>query len=193
MHGWESTRKKQSWESMPLHGVPLLCVHPLRGQLCNNISPSSILLAMQKWCPIEWREWWTLSHHWLRLSSSWLPWIRTVTAQTRSNRGSPPHRCPVTTWTHMVSMQRLAPEQTHKCLSLDQPCSSPVCNMCSGHSPRRLSGFSSHMRLHTLELLCFEVDFQIFVTQFQPFASKLLRHVPLLMMFCTGYIGAVLS
>ncbi|CAB1423697.1 unnamed protein product [Pleuronectes platessa] len=36
----------------------------------------------------------TPSHRWLRHSSSWSPWIRTATAQTPSNRGSPPPQMP---------------------------------------------------------------------------------------------------
>lgn len=57
----------------------------------------------QRWCPIVWREWWTPTRHWLQPNNRWLLW-RMVTAPTPSSRASPLLKCPVTTWTHMVSI-----------------------------------------------------------------------------------------
>lgn len=90
-------------------------------------------VMLQRWCPIGWRGWWTPLHRWLRRSSSWSPWIRMVTAQTRSNRGSPPHRCPGTTWTHMVSFHWLNPavkqhRHTHACPLINL--AAPQCGTC---------------------------------------------------------------
>lgn len=72
-------------------------------KLSSKFDHRHLLFFFQRWCPIGWRAWWTPTRHWLLPSSRWLPW-RTVTAPIPSSRASPHLKCPVTTWTHMVSI-----------------------------------------------------------------------------------------
>ena len=121
-----------------------------------------------------------------------------VTAQTRSNRGSPPHRCPGIIWTHMVSIQELLhiphPAHTHTThanrkhtrLSLDQP-------HRVGHVLRLLlPDLSCYQRRGatspptwdntSVGPLGFEVHFQICLI-WSNCSPPLLRHALLLIMF----------
>lgn len=133
-----------------------------------NVKSFSVWLAvLQRWCPIGWRAWWTPSRHWPRPSSNWLPWIRTATVRTPSSRASPPHRCPETTWTHMVSIHPpYPPAQPYMLPSVGHVFRPQRPGLGCSH---KVQADPFHMRWHKhthRPLVYFEVNFKINPTCF---------------------------
>ena len=125
-------------------------------QMFWHFCPHRAPPALQRWCPIGWKAWWTPSRHWLPHSSSWWLWTRMVTARTRSSRGSPLHKCPGTTWTHMVSIG-----WRYESAAASAPSSAAQGHMLETPTPYIICGFGPALR-NVVWTLCLHMSFHSF-------------------------------